>query len=118
LTFYENPISLPKFTVSKSASARSDLSLAGFLFGNAMVYSVRLDRSAVLPTASCAVPMPAVGATAGPRPASSDPLNRAKQLTKPFAGDDALDNWAARMIAAADDFQNRKRPDPLGGFLR
>lgn len=42
---------------------------------------------------------------------------RAKQLTRPFAGDDALDRWTARMIAAADEFQNNKRPDPLGGFL-
>lgn len=45
------------------------------------------------------------------------PLDRAKQLTKPFAGDDALDTWTARMIAASEDFQKNKRSDPLGGFL-
>jgi hypothetical protein len=51
----------------------------------------------------------------GPRQASA--ADRAKQLTKPFAGDEGLDGWAARMIAAADDFQKNKRSDPLGGFL-
>jgi hypothetical protein len=63
--------------------------------------------------------MPSVGTTAGPRTetASSAPIDRAKQLTKPFAGDDSLDTWTARMIAAADDFQKNKRSDPLGGFL-
>lgn len=44
-------------------------------------------------------------------------IDRAKQLTKPFAGDDRLDTWAARLVAAADDYQKNKRPDPLGGFL-
>jgi hypothetical protein len=51
------------------------------------------------------------------QPAEPLPLDRAKQLTKPFAGDDKLDAWAARMIAAADDYQKNKRSDPLGGFL-
>jgi hypothetical protein len=50
-------------------------------------------------------------------PKQPAPIDRARQLTKPFAGDDDLDGWAARMIAAADDFQKNKRSDPLGGFL-
>jgi hypothetical protein len=44
-------------------------------------------------------------------------IDRAKQLTRPFAGDESLNTWTARMIAAADDYQKNKRPDPLGGFL-
>jgi hypothetical protein len=67
-----------------------------------MVYSVRLDRGAAAPSE----PIPV-----------ADPLDRAKQITKSFAGDDRLDTWAARMIAAADDFQKNKRADPLNGFL-
>lgn len=51
------------------------------------------------------------------QPAEPLPIDRAKQLTKPFAGDDALDAWTARMLAAADDFQRNKRGDPLDGFL-
>jgi len=51
------------------------------------------------------------------QPKAPLPIDRARQLTKPFAGDDGLDRWAARMIAAADDFQKNKRPDPLGGFV-
>lgn len=55
------------------------------------------------------------------QPVSTDtpnpPIERARQLTKPFAGDDALDAWTARMIAAADAFQKNKRSDPLDGFL-
>jgi hypothetical protein len=50
-------------------------------------------------------------------PAKPLPLDRAKQLTKPFAGDDALDSWAAKMLAASEDYQKNKRSDPLGGFL-
>jgi hypothetical protein len=71
-----------------------------------MVYSVRLDRSA--------------GAAHEPAPAKpvSTAAERARQLTKPFGADDALDAWAARLIADSEDFQNRKRSDPLGGFLR
>jgi hypothetical protein len=55
--------------------------------------------------------------TASTEPQNSAAIDRAKQLTKPFAGDAALDTWTARMIAAADDFQKNKRNDPLGGFL-
>jgi len=29
----------------------------------------------------------------------------------------SFETWAARMIAAADEFQRNKRPDPLGGFV-
>lgn len=54
------------------------------------------------------------GQPAEPKPL---PIDRARQLTKPFAGDDALDNWTARMLAASEDFQSNKRSDPLGGFL-
>jgi hypothetical protein len=50
-------------------------------------------------------------------PQNSAAIDRAKQLTKPFAGDADLDTWAARMLTAADDFQKNKRSDPLGGFL-
>lgn len=50
-------------------------------------------------------------------PPKALPIDRAKQLTKPFAGDDALDTWAARMMRDAEDFQTNKRSDPLGGFL-
>lgn len=45
------------------------------------------------------------------------PIDRAKQITKPFAGDDHLDTWAARMLAAADEFQTNRRPDPLGSMF-
>ena len=65
-----------------------------------MVYSVRLDRTAE-----------------APKPEVSDPITRAKQLTKPFGADVALESWAAGLIAAADDFQQSKRTDPLGAFL-
>lgn len=51
------------------------------------------------------------------QPAEPLPIDRTKQLTKPFAGDDALDSWAARMMRDAEDFQKNKRSDPLGGFL-
>ena len=34
-----------------------------------------------------------------------------------FPDDTHLKAWAARIIAAADDFQRNKRPDPLGGFV-
>jgi hypothetical protein len=58
-----------------------------------------------------------------PRPAERNVANkpsaadRAKVLTKPFAEDTNLNAWAARMIAAADDFTKNKSSDPLGGFL-
>jgi hypothetical protein len=54
------------------------------------------------------------GQAAEPKPL---PIDRAKQLTKPFAGDDALDTWAAKMLADSEAFQSNKRSDPLGGFL-
>ena len=43
--------------------------------------------------------------------------DRVKILTSPFPNDADLKAWAARMIAAADEFQRNKRPDPLGGFV-
>jgi hypothetical protein len=68
-----------------------------------MVYSVRLDRS---------------GAPDLPIKPISTPAERARQLTKPFGTDAALDAWAARLLADSEDFQNRKRSGPFGGFLR
>lgn len=50
------------------------------------------------------------------RPAT-DAIERAKTLTKSFGDDADLNAWAARMIAAADEFSKHKRSDPLGGFL-
>lgn len=44
-------------------------------------------------------------------------IDRAKKLTAPFGGDDKLDAWTARLIASADDFENRKRPDPFNQFI-
>jgi hypothetical protein len=43
--------------------------------------------------------------------------DRVNVLTTPFPDDAHLKAWAARMVAAADEFQRSKRPDPLGGFL-
>jgi hypothetical protein len=43
--------------------------------------------------------------------------DRVKILTGAFPDDAHLKAWAARMLAAADDFQRNKRPDPLGGFV-
>jgi hypothetical protein len=40
-----------------------------------------------------------------------------KTLTSSFPDDDHLKAWAARLLAAADEFQRNKRPDPLGGFV-
>lgn len=54
---------------------------------------------------------------AAPSKTDSNFTDQAKQLTKPFGDDQALSNWAARMLAAADEFQNEKRPDPLGSFI-
>lgn len=50
-------------------------------------------------------------------PAGPSALDRAKTITRSFGEDPDLNSWAARMIASADDFQKRRRPDPLGGFL-
>jgi hypothetical protein len=69
-----------------------------------MVYSVRLDRSAT----------PRIIPDGPPQPTASE---RAKQIAKPFGADDKLEAWAARLIADSEDFQKRKRSDPLGGFL-
>lgn len=44
-------------------------------------------------------------------------LDRAKTLTKGIGDDPQLTSWAAGMVAAADEFTKRKRPDPLGGFV-
>jgi hypothetical protein len=50
-------------------------------------------------------------------PQRQSAIDRARKLAAPFAGDESLTTWAARIITAADDFQKNKRPDPLGGFL-
>jgi hypothetical protein len=50
-------------------------------------------------------------------PPSQSVADRVKILTSPFPDDAHLKTWAARMIAAADEFQRNKRPDPLGGFV-
>jgi len=50
-------------------------------------------------------------------PPSQPAADRAKALTKPFPDDSRLTDWAARMIAAADEFQRNKRADPLAGFV-
>jgi hypothetical protein len=42
---------------------------------------------------------------------------RVKVLTGSFPDDAHLKAWAARMLAAAEEFQRNKRPDPLGGFV-
>ncbi|MDB5611347.1 MAG: hypothetical protein JWP25_8247 [Bradyrhizobium sp.] len=54
------------------------------------------------------------GQIAEPKPL---PIDRAKQLTKPFAGDDALDTWAAKLLADSEAFQSNKRSDPLGNLF-
>jgi len=43
--------------------------------------------------------------------------DRVKLLTSAFPDNANLKAWAARMIAAADEFQRNKRPDLLGGFV-
>jgi hypothetical protein len=50
-------------------------------------------------------------------PPSPPVVDRLKILTSPFPDDAHLRAWAARMIAAADEFVRNKRPDPLGGFV-
>jgi hypothetical protein len=50
-------------------------------------------------------------------PPSQSVADRVKLLTASFPDDVHLKAWAARMIAAADEFQRDKRPDPLGGFV-
>ena len=50
-------------------------------------------------------------------PSSQPVADRVKILTAAFPDDVHLKAWAARMIAAADEFERNKRPDPLGGFL-
>jgi hypothetical protein len=50
-------------------------------------------------------------------PPSPSVADRVKTLTTPFSDDAHLKAWAARMVAAADEFQRNKRPDPLGGFV-
>jgi hypothetical protein len=50
-------------------------------------------------------------------PSQQSAAERAKILTKPFPNDAHLEAWAARMIAAAEEFQRNKRSDPLGGFV-
>jgi hypothetical protein len=50
-------------------------------------------------------------------PPSPPVTDRVKILTSPFPDDAHLKAWAARMIAAADEFVRNKRPDPLGGFV-
>lgn len=54
-----------------------------------------------------------------PKPTAPTFSERAKQIAKPFAGDDALEAWTARMIADADEFQSkRQRSNSLREFLR
>jgi hypothetical protein len=43
--------------------------------------------------------------------------DRVKILIRPFPDDAHLKAWAARMLAAAEEFQRNKRPDPLGDFV-
>jgi len=43
-------------------------------------------------------------------------IERAQEITKRLQPDESLEKWAARLIAAADEFQ-RRPPDPLNGFL-
>jgi hypothetical protein len=50
-------------------------------------------------------------------PPSQPVADRVRDVTKQFPDDDHLKAWAARLLAAADEFQRNKRPDPLGGFL-
>jgi hypothetical protein len=50
-------------------------------------------------------------------PPSQSVADRVKILISPFPDDDHLKAWAARMVAAADEFRRNKRPDPLGGFV-
>jgi hypothetical protein len=50
-------------------------------------------------------------------PPSQSVADRVKILTTPFSDDDHLKAWAARTVAAADEFRRNKRPDPLGGFV-
>jgi hypothetical protein len=38
-------------------------------------------------------------------------------VTSPFPDDVHLKAWAARLIAAAEEFQRNKRPDPLRGLF-
>lgn len=59
----------------------------------------------------------ATEATSPAKPVSSI-ADRAKQLAKPFAGDAELEAWTARMLADSESYLTRKRPDPLGGFLK
>jgi hypothetical protein len=48
---------------------------------------------------------------------TSSVADRVKVLTGSFPDDTYLKIWAARMLAAADEFQRNKRPDLLGGFV-
>lgn len=51
------------------------------------------------------------------QPAEPLPIDRAKQLTKPFAGDDALDTWTARLMRDAEAFQKNRPQDTLGNLF-
>jgi hypothetical protein len=50
-------------------------------------------------------------------PPSPPVADRVKILTSQFPNDAHLKAWAARLIAAADELQRNKRPDPVGGFV-
>jgi hypothetical protein len=50
-------------------------------------------------------------------PPSQSVADRVKAVTKQLPEDENLKAWAARMIAAADEFQRNKWPDPLAGFV-
>lgn len=96
MTISKNLISLPKLKVAKDLFEPARDTAAGFFV---------LELPMALPPATNdGVSQPGT-------------LDRARKLTKPFAGDDKLDQWAAKLVAAADDFQKNKRSDPLGGFL-
>lgn len=51
------------------------------------------------------------------QPPAPLPVDRARQITKPFAGDDALDNWTARMMRDAEDYQKNRPQDLLGNLF-
>lgn len=51
------------------------------------------------------------------QPAEPLPIDRARQLTKPFAGDDALIDWTARMMRDAEAYQKNRPQDSLGNLF-
>lgn len=45
------------------------------------------------------------------------PIDDARQLTKPFPGDDALVDWTARMMRDAKAYQKNRPQDHLGNLF-